>query len=80
LAIPQELSIVGFDNLDITPFTVPPLTTVSQSGLEMGQTAANLLLDMIEQNRTSPEVDDVVLRPNLIVRQSTGAPPASAGL
>lgn len=80
LTIPQEFSIVGFDNLDITPFTVPPLTTVSQSGLEMGQTAANLLLDMIEQNRTSPEVDDIVLRPNLIVRQSTGAPPASAGL
>jgi DNA-binding LacI/PurR family transcriptional regulator len=53
------------------------LTTVSQAGLEMGQTAANLLLDMIEQNRTSPEVDDIILRPDLIVRQSTGAPPAS---
>lgn len=79
LVIPQELSIVGFDNLDITPFTVPPLTTVSQAGLEMGQTAANLLLDMIEQNRTSPEVDDIVLRPSLIVRQSTGAPPLQPG-
>lgn len=80
LAIPQELSIVGFDNLDITPYTVPPLTTVSQAGLEMGETAANLLLDMIEQNRVSPEVDDIVLRPSLIVRQSTGAPPPAAGL
>lgn len=76
ISIPEQVSIVGFDNLDITPFTIPPLTTVSQAGIEMGQTAANLLLDMIEQNRQIPEVDDVILRPTLIVRQSTAAPPA----
>jgi LacI family transcriptional regulator len=75
IAIPAQISIVGFDNLDITAFTIPPLTTVSQSGIEMGQITANLLLDMIEQNRESSDVDDVILSPTLIVRQSTTVPP-----
>jgi LacI family transcriptional regulator len=75
IVVPDQISIVGFDNIDITPFTIPPLTTVNQSGNDMGQTAANLLLDMIEQNRESPDVNDVVLRPTLVVRQSTAAPP-----
>ena len=75
ITIPEQVSIVAFDNLDITPFTIPPLTTVSQAGIEMGQTAANLLLDMIEQNRESSEVDDVIMRPVLIARRSTAMPP-----
>lgn len=74
ISIPEQVSIVGFDNLDITPFTIPPLTTVSQSGIEMGQTAANLLLDMIERNQPSSEVDDIIINPALIVRQSTTTP------
>jgi LacI family transcriptional regulator len=75
IVVPDEVSIIGFDNLDITPFTIPPLTTVSQSGIEMGQTAANLTLDMIEHNRESSQVDDVVIPPSLVVRQSTAPPP-----
>lgn len=74
ISIPAQVSIVGFDNLEITPFTIPPLTTISQSGLEMGQLAANLLLDMIEQNRKNSEVEDIVMNPTLIIRQSTAAP------
>lgn len=75
ITIPDQVSIVGFDNLDITPFTIPPLTTISQSGIEMGQTAGNLLLNMIEQNQPSSEVDDIIITPTLIVRQSTTTPP-----
>jgi len=75
ITVPDQVSIVGFDNLDITPFTIPPLTTISQAGLEMGQITANLLLDMIEQNRDRSEVEDVMLRPTLIIRQSTAPPP-----
>jgi LacI family transcriptional regulator len=76
ISIPAQVSIVGFDNIDITPFTIPPLTTINQSGMEMGQSAANLLLDMIEQDRDSADVSDVVLSPTLIVRQSTSVPPS----
>jgi DNA-binding LacI/PurR family transcriptional regulator len=73
--IPNQVSIVGYDNIDMTPFTIPPLTTVNQFGVEMGQSAANLLLDMIEKNQESDEVNDEVLSPALVVRQSTSAPP-----
>jgi DNA-binding LacI/PurR family transcriptional regulator len=75
ISIPHQMSIVGFDNIEFTTDTIPPLTTIDQSGINMGKTAADLLLDMIEQNRESSEVDDVILEPALIVRQSTAAPP-----
>lgn len=75
ISVPDQISIVGYDNIDITPYTIPPLTSVNQSGMQMGQNAANLMLDMIEQNRDSSEVDDVIMEPTLIVRQSTSVPP-----
>jgi len=56
---------------------IPPLTTVSQRGTEMGALAANLILDMIERARRVEDVDDVVVTPRLVVRQSTGPVPAS---
>ncbi len=74
IVIPDQLSIVGFDNIDIAAFTIPPLTTVSQSGVEMGQAAATLLIDMVEGDRAADEVDDVVLPTTLVVRESTAAP------
>jgi DNA-binding LacI/PurR family transcriptional regulator len=73
--VPDQLSIVGFDDIDIAAFTIPPLTTVSQSGAEMGRLSANLLLDMVE-GRVPPEaVEDVVVAPTLVVRQSTAPAP-----
>jgi LacI family transcriptional regulator len=78
LSIPRDLSIVGYDDIDIAPFTIPPLTTISQSGVDMGRAAANMLMDMIEQQRDRAGVADLVLEPRLVVRESTG-PPARHG-
>lgn len=69
--IPEQVSIVGYDDIDFAEVMVPPLTTIRQSGFEMGQIAANLLIDMIEQKQPGDEVEDVVLQPQLVVRQST---------
>ena len=74
IAIPDDLSIVGFDNIDITEFTIPPLTTVSQSGPEMGRVAAEILFDMIANDRDRASVSDVVIAPALVVRRSTAPP------
>ena len=74
VAIPERLSIIGYDDIDITPFTIPPLTTISQGGMEMGTSAADLLFTMIDENLNREEVSDVVLEPTLVVRQSTVAP------
>ena len=71
IVVPEQLSIVGFDDIDIAAFTVPPLTTISQSGVEMGRIAAEMLLDMIEGSDPSAQVEDVVVVPKLVVRQST---------
>ncbi|MFL5757610.1 MAG: substrate-binding domain-containing protein, partial [Chloroflexota bacterium] len=73
--VPEGVSIVGFDDIDAAAYTVPPLTTVTQLGTEMGRIAARLLLDMVEADRSPSEVADVVVEPRLVVRQSTG--PAS---
>jgi DNA-binding LacI/PurR family transcriptional regulator len=73
--IPRQLSIVGFDDIDLAAFTIPPLTTISQSGTDMGRAAIELLLELVEGGRTRMEVEDRVLAPRLIVRSSTAAAP-----
>ena len=78
IAVPEQLSIVGFDDVDAATYMIPPLTTVSQRGTEMGALAANLILDMIEGHQRVDEVDDVVVTPRLVVRQSTAAAPSAA--
>ena len=74
IAMPDRLSIVGFDDIDFAAYTIPPLTTISQGGVEMGRVAAELLFDMIDNGRDKANVDDVILEPKLVVRGSTGAP------
>jgi LacI family transcriptional regulator len=75
IAIPDQLSIVGFDDIDIARFTIPPLTTISQFGVEMGRLATDMLLDMIDKGTPHPEIADVIVEPKLVVRQSTGPLP-----
>ena len=77
VAIPGQVSVIGFDNIAIAAYTVPPLTTVSQSGVEMGRRAAHLLLDIIEAGEAGDPVRDVVIEPTLIVRDSTAPPPTA---
>jgi DNA-binding LacI/PurR family transcriptional regulator len=74
LSIPDRLSIVGYDDIDMAAYTIPPLTTVSQAGFAMGQAAAALLVDMVERAADRAEVEDVVLAPSLVVRGSTAPP------
>ena len=73
IRIPERLSMVGFDDIDVAAFTIPPLTTISQDGIEMGRIAAELLFDMVDNGRHRSEVADVVLAPRLVVRQSAVA-------
>jgi DNA-binding LacI/PurR family transcriptional regulator len=58
----------------------PPLTTVGQPGVEMGEIACRLLLERLGQHRTAPP-RHVLLQPQLVVRSSTGPArrPASLG-
>jgi len=67
LRVPEDVSIVGFDDLPHSAFTLPPLTSVRQSVYEVGQTAARALLDLMAK-RTPPSK---VIPAELVVREST---------
>ena len=72
LRVPQDLSLVGFDNLEISEFLSPALTTVSIPAAQMGIRAANFLLGTPEERRLSSRVE---LETQLIVRGTTAPPP-----
>lgn len=69
IRVPEQLSIVGFDDIELAAFSAPPLTTVVQPKLQIGTLAAELLLERVEANRT--DARRVILDPQLKVRDST---------
>jgi LacI family transcriptional regulator len=72
IRVPDDVSVVGFDNQDTARFFLPPLTTVAQPMREIGQQAAALLLERIYKGRSTPP-QQILLAPQLVVRQSCGA-------
>jgi LacI family transcriptional regulator, xylobiose transport system transcriptional regulator len=70
--IPEDLSVVGFDDLPFVQWLGPPLTTVRQPLMQMGATAAEMALTMA--NGRSPDYERIELPTTLMVRQSTQAP------
>ncbi len=74
IRVPQDISIVGFDNLDLAQYCSPPLTTVAQPRYQMGQKAMLLLLEQL-QGHAIPNRSQL-LETKLIVRASAGAPNA----
>jgi len=79
IRIPEDVSLMGIDDIDLAAFTHPPLTTVSQSLTQMATKAAQMLLELV--GGQEPEQRRVKIVPQLIVRHSTAPPPApgSAG-
>lgn len=73
LRVPQDVSVVGYDDSVLIAFTDPPLTTVRQSVAAMGAAAVRALLDEI--NGTPAPRAEYVFRPELVVRGSTAAAP-----
>jgi alanine racemase len=70
LRVPEDVSVVGYDDSRLIAFTDPPLTTVRQAVSAMGTAAVQALLDGIS-GRPAPR-DEFVFRPELVVRSSTG--------
>jgi LacI family transcriptional regulator len=70
LRIPDDISIMGFDDIPQASLVFPKLTTVRQPLVEMGQVAVQLLMEQIEdQNRPAQQV---ALATQLIIRDSCG--------
>ncbi|MFA5206721.1 MAG: LacI family DNA-binding transcriptional regulator [Lentisphaeria bacterium] len=75
IAVPAQLSVAGFDDVEAATLVSPPLTTLRVRTVEMGREAVQRLVMQI-QNGQHPRVDGcrVLLRPELVIRQSTARP------
>lgn len=73
LRVPEDLSVVGFDNVPESATVTPPLTTVAQPLHRMGAEALRMLLDVLEG---APREQHLRLPTSLVVRSSTGPAPA----
>jgi LacI family transcriptional regulator len=70
LRIPDDVAVVGYDDIEIAAYLYPPLTTVHQPSHQIGETAARILLNKLEQKDTlTPH--KIVLKPNLVIRETT---------
>jgi LacI family transcriptional regulator, xylobiose transport system transcriptional regulator len=77
LRIPEDLSVVGFDDLPVSGWMGPPLTTVRRPLVDMAETAARLVLSLARGDGHEPPLRRVQLATTLVVRDST-APPRPA--
>jgi DNA-binding LacI/PurR family transcriptional regulator len=77
LAVPEELSIVGFDDSPAAVLAKPALTTVAQPHEEKGRVAAEWLLQAIERKEPVPDNRRLILPTELVVRDSAGPPSAT---
>lgn len=76
--IPEDCSVVGFDNIEMAAFYNPPLTTFDQPKYELGQLAAEMLLKLISQNAKKQRLhlDEPIVRlRGHLVERTTAAPP-----
>ena len=69
-AVPEQLSVVGFDDIETAQYVTPPLTTIHQPKLRLGHMAMEMMLDLLEGR----PVENHVLPTELIRRSSTSAP------
>jgi DNA-binding LacI/PurR family transcriptional regulator len=70
LRVPEDVSVIGFDDIKAAAFTLPRLTTINQPLEEIGRVATQSLLNRI--HNTVPPRDEITVEPELIIRESTG--------
>ncbi|MEO8395195.1 MAG: LacI family DNA-binding transcriptional regulator [Chloroflexota bacterium] len=72
--VPQDLALVGFDDIQFSQYLLPPLTTVRVPAREIGATAARMLLGIVQNGADSaPLPASVLLETELVIRESSGA-------
>jgi LacI family transcriptional regulator len=74
LRVPEDVSVVGFDDIPAAAFNTPSITTVRQPLERMGQIAAKTLIDRIEGS--TEYIPEIAIEPEFVVRGSTGAAPS----
>jgi len=74
LRVPEDVSVLGFDDIESAAYQTRGLTTVQQPLREMGKTAAQVVLSrVLKGNRADKESEQILFKPRLVIRETTGA-------
>lgn len=77
MRVPDDLSVIGFDDIHIAEVTIPPLTTVQMSRFELARAAVTALRAHVEDSDDSRPKREYKIQTDLVVRESTGSPRGS---
>jgi LacI family transcriptional regulator len=77
LRVPDDLSVIGFDDIHIAEVTIPPLTTVQMSRFELARAAVTALRVHVEPSENAEAQREYNIQTELIVRESTASPRAA---
>jgi LacI family transcriptional regulator len=75
ISVPQELSVIGFDDVRLSRFFIPPLTTIQMSQVEIARLAFKALVVEVERETPSPKGTEYILNTDLVLRKSTALAP-----
>jgi len=71
ISVPQQLSVIGFDDLHLAQFMIPPLTTVRMSQSEIARLAFKALMNDVERKNHTENGTEYLLETDLVLRRST---------
>jgi LacI family transcriptional regulator len=74
VSVPETISVIGFDDIRISRYLNPPLTTIHFPAAEMGTLAVEVLMQLLDKGETKLDLENIVLDPQLIIRGSTAPP------
>jgi len=74
LKVPDDLSLIGFDDIHLAEYTIPPLTTVRMSCKDLALRAVSLLMEQLQPGSAKATVPHSKIETKLVVRQTTGLP------
>jgi LacI family transcriptional regulator len=71
IRIPEDIAIAGFNNDPISQLVEPKMTTINYPGMEMGETVAKYMIDLLNGNQIVSENNQIILQAELLIREST---------
>jgi LacI family transcriptional regulator len=71
ILVPRDLSVIGFDNIHLSQYIIPPLTTIEMSQAELGRLAFQALLHDVQRETPNPKGTEYVLKTSFVLRDST---------
>ena len=75
IVVPRDLSVIGFDNIHLSQYILPPLTTIEMSQTELGRLAFQALLHDVQRETPNPKGTEYVLKTSFVLRDSTAMNP-----